>query len=171
MSGDKLLPPCLRPERMHTLSCPEHNLHTLTHTYTYSCGSSPLSPPSLPRSPTRPRTRQRTYSLMCRRAQRAARPSRNYLLPSLPHDSRNGSVVCDYKIHYILKEGFVAVPFVFNATNVTDALDDGFKTQTGVLFQKFIIAVGSHKAKSKLAAKATFYAFSLDFAVELTIVH
>ena len=77
-------------------------------------------------------------------------------------------MVCDYKIHYILKEGFVAVPFVFNATNVTDALEDGFKTQTGVLFQKFIIAVGSHKAKSKLAA---FYTFSLYFAVELTILH
>ncbi len=62
---------------------------------------------------------------------------------------RKGSVVCNFKVNYVLREGFVAVPFRLNGTNVTEALGEGFKYQKGVLFQRFVIAAGSFKSSSK----------------------
>jgi len=52
-------------------------------------------------------------------------------------------------VNYVLREGFVAVPFMINATNVTATLGDGFKFKKGILFQRFVIAAGSFKADSK----------------------
>ena len=65
------------------------------------------------------------------------------------HDRRQGSVVCNFKVNYILKEGFVAVPFTITPANVTTSLEKGFDFQQGVLFQRFVIAAGSFKAASK----------------------
>lgn len=52
-------------------------------------------------------------------------------------------------MNYVLREGFVAVPFHVNGTNVTEALGEGFKYKKGILFQRFVIAAGSFKATSK----------------------
>lgn len=57
-------------------------------------------------------------------------------------------MVCNFKVDYVLREGFVAVPFHINATNVTTALGDGFKFKKGILFQRFVIASGSFKSAS-----------------------
>ncbi len=57
-------------------------------------------------------------------------------------------MVCNFKVNYILKEGFVAVPFAISPANVTGTLSDAFEFQQGVLFQKFVIGAGSFKATS-----------------------
>jgi hypothetical protein len=57
--------------------------------------------------------------------------------------------VCNFKVNYILKEGFVAVPFSITPSNVTGKLNSNFQFQQGVLFQRFVIAAGSFKAKSE----------------------
>ena len=62
-----------------------------------------------------------------------------------------GSVVCNFKVNYVLKEGFVAIPFHVNATNVTETLGDGFNFKQGLLFQRFVIAAGSFKAASEFS--------------------
>jgi hypothetical protein len=36
-------------------------------------------------------------------------------------------VVCNFKIRYVLKEAFAAVPFRINPANVTGALDKTFQ--------------------------------------------
>jgi len=59
---------------------------------------------------------------------------------------RQGSVICNFKVNYILKEGFVAVPITITPANVTTSLEKGFDNQQGVLFQRFPIAAGSFKA-------------------------
>ncbi len=63
--------------------------------------------------------------------------------------NRKGSVVCNFKIRYVLKEAFQAVPFRINPANVTGALDKTFQFRRGVLFQRFVIASGSFLASSK----------------------
>jgi hypothetical protein len=63
---------------------------------------------------------------------------------------RKGSVVCNFKIRYVLKEAFAAVPFRINPSNVTGALDKTFQFRRGVLFQRFVIASGSFLASSNL---------------------
>jgi hypothetical protein len=63
--------------------------------------------------------------------------------------SRQGSVVCNFKIRYVLKEAFAAVPFRINPSNVTGALDKSFQFKRGVLFQRFVIASGSFVASSE----------------------
>ncbi|XP_040583140.1 uncharacterized protein [Lepeophtheirus salmonis] len=59
-----------------------------------------------------------------------------------------GSVICNFRINYILKEAYVAIPFIIKPKNVTNALLDKFKFQRGILFQRFVIASGSFKASS-----------------------
>ena len=61
---------------------------------------------------------------------------------------RKGSIVCNFKINYVLKEGYVAVPFTIKASNVTTALNKGFSFENGILFQRFIIAKGSYRGAS-----------------------
>lgn len=62
---------------------------------------------------------------------------------------RKGSVVCNFKVNFVLHEGYVAVPFHVTTDNVTEVLDQGFTFQQGVLFQKFIIAAGSYNSASE----------------------
>ena len=57
--------------------------------------------------------------------------------------------MCNFKVNYVLKEGFVAVPFRIKNQNVTQALDNGFQFEKGILFQRFVIAAGSYKSDSK----------------------
>ena len=59
-------------------------------------------------------------------------------------------MVCNFKIRYVLKEAFAAVPFRINPSNVTGALDRTFQFRRGVLFQRFVIASGSFVASSEL---------------------
>ena len=54
-----------------------------------------------------------------------------------------GSVVCDFKINYILKEAYIAIPFSIKPSNITDVLGRSFKFKKGILFQRFVIAAGS----------------------------
>ena len=58
-------------------------------------------------------------------------------------------MVCNFKVNYVLKEGFVAVPFKIAPQNVTEALEQGFVFQNGILFQRFVIAQGSFKGASE----------------------
>lgn len=73
-------------------------------------------------------------------------------------------MVCNFKVNYVLKEGFVAIPFHVNSTNITTALGSGFEFKQGLLFQRFVIAAGSFKSASEYednrgsSSKATFTA-------------
>ena len=71
------------------------------------------------------------------------------LLKCIPFFFRQGSVVCNFKIRYVLKEAFVAVPFSIKPSNITVTLGQGFQFKKGILFQRFVIARGSFKATSK----------------------
>merc|ERR1712013_278520 len=51
-----------------------------------------------------------------------------------------GSVVCDFKVNYVLKEAYVAIPFAIKPSNITDAMGKNFKFKKGILFQRFLIA-------------------------------
>ena len=57
-------------------------------------------------------------------------------------------MVCNFKIKYILKEAFVAIPFSIKPSNISVTLNRGFQFQKGILFQRFVIARGSFKASS-----------------------
>ena len=59
-----------------------------------------------------------------------------------------GSVVCDFRVNYILKEAYIAIPFAIKPSNITDIMGRNFKFKKGVLFQRFIIAAGSFNASS-----------------------
>jgi hypothetical protein len=59
-----------------------------------------------------------------------------------------GSVVCNFKIRYILKEAFVAIPFQIKPSNITVTLGRGFEFKRGIIFQRFVIARGSFQATS-----------------------
>ena len=72
---------------------------------------------------------------------------------------REGSVVCNFKIRYILKESFVAVPFSIKPSNITNTLEQGFQFKKGILFQRFDIARGSLKASSKFGIFGIFGAW------------
>lgn len=73
------------------------------------------------------------------------------MLKNVLTSCRKGSVVCNFKIRYVLKEAFVAVPFEIKPSNITVTLGQGFEFKTGILFQRFVIARGSFKATSKEA--------------------
>lgn len=59
-----------------------------------------------------------------------------------------GSVVCDFKVNYILKEAYIAIPFAIKPSNITDIMGQNFKFKKGILFQRFLIAAGSFNASS-----------------------
>ncbi|TRY69316.1 hypothetical protein TCAL_09878, partial [Tigriopus californicus] len=82
---------------------------------------------------------------------------------------KKGSVICNYNIHYILKQGFVAVPFIIKPSNVTSVLNEGFQFKQGILFQRFVIAAGSHKAASPVDhcdAKGCSHKCAYDYDLE-----
>jgi hypothetical protein len=54
-----------------------------------------------------------------------------------------GSVICNFKVNYVLKEAYLAIPFAIKTSNVSDVLNNNFKFKKGILFQRFLIAAGS----------------------------
>ena len=82
---------------------------------------------------------------------------------------RRGSVVCDFKVNYILKEAYIAIPFAIKPANITDAMSNNFKFKKGILFQRFLIAGGSFNASSPVdhcAAKGCSHKCNYDYSIE-----
>jgi len=82
---------------------------------------------------------------------------------------KRGSVVCDFKVNYILKEAYIAIPFAIKPSNITDAMNNNFKFKKGILFQRFLIAGGSFDASSPVdhcAAKGCSHKCNYDYDVE-----
>merc|ERR1711936_731426 len=80
-----------------------------------------------------------------------------------------GSVVCDFKVNYVLKEAYVAIPFAIKPSNITDAMGKNFKFKKGILFQRFLIAGGSFNASSPVdhcAAKGCSHKCNYDYGLE-----
>ena len=82
---------------------------------------------------------------------------------------RQGSVVCDFKVNYILKEAYIAIPFAIKPSNITDAMNKNFKFKKGILFQRFLIAAGSFNSSAPVdhcAAKGCSHKCDYDYDVE-----
>ena len=82
---------------------------------------------------------------------------------------RRGSVVCDFKVNYILKEAYIAIPFAIKPSNITNAMGNNFKFKKGILFQRFLIAGGSFNASSPVdhcSAKGCSHKCNYDYSVE-----
>ena len=82
---------------------------------------------------------------------------------------RQGSVVCDFKVNYILKEAYIAIPFAIKPSNITDAMNKNFKFKKGILFQRFLIAGGSFNSSAPVdhcAAKGCSHKCDYDYDVE-----
>eukprot|EP00088_Acartia_fossae_P036367 TRINITY_DN3756_c0_g1_i6.p1 TRINITY_DN3756_c0_g1~~TRINITY_DN3756_c0_g1_i6.p1 ORF type:complete len:1426 (+),score=431.11 TRINITY_DN3756_c0_g1_i6:319-4596(+) len=80
-----------------------------------------------------------------------------------------GSVVCNFKVNYILREAYLAVPFKIKPTNITTAMNKNFKFRRGILFQKFLIVAGSFKSSSPVdhcAAKGCSHKCDYDYGLE-----
>ena len=80
-----------------------------------------------------------------------------------------GSVVCNFKVNYILKEAYLAIPFAIQPSNVTDSLGNSFKFKKGILFQRFLIAAGSFKGSSPVdhcAEKGCSHKCNYDYEAE-----
>merc|ERR1712088_395357 len=79
-----------------------------------------------------------------------------------------GSVVCDFKVNYVLKEAYVAIPFAIKPSNITDAMGKNFKFKKGILFQRFLIAADSFKASAPVdhcAAKGCSHKCNYDYSL------
>ena len=79
-----------------------------------------------------------------------------------------GSVVCDFKVNYILKEAYIAIPFAIKPSNITTAMGNNFKFKKGILFQRFLIAGGSFNASSPVdhcAAKGCSHKCNYDYSL------
>jgi len=63
-------------------------------------------------------------------------------------DFKPGSVICNFKVNYVLKEVYLAIPFAIKPSNITDAMNKNFKFKKGILFQRFLIAAGSFKSST-----------------------
>jgi len=82
---------------------------------------------------------------------------------------KKGSVVCDFKVNYILKEAYVAIPFAIKPSNISDAMSKNFKFKKGILFQRFLIAAGSFNSSAPVdhcAAKGCSHKCDYDYDVE-----
>ena len=80
-----------------------------------------------------------------------------------------GSVVCNFKVNYVLREAYLAIPFTIKPSNVTNAMNKNFKFRKGILFQKFLIVAGSFKSSSPVdhcAAKGCSHKCDYDYSVE-----
>ncbi len=80
-----------------------------------------------------------------------------------------GSVVCNFKVNYVLREAYLAIPFAIKPTNITTAMNKNFKFRKGIIFQKFIIVAGSFKASAPVdhcAAKGCSHKCDYDYSVE-----
>lgn len=82
---------------------------------------------------------------------------------------KQGSVVCDFKVNYILKEAYVAIPFAIKPSNITDAMGKNFQFKKGILFQRFLIAANSFNASAPVdhcSAKGCSHKCNYDYDVE-----
>ena len=86
------------------------------------------------------------------------------------HFHSPGSVVCNFKIKYILKEAFAVVPFTITPSTITNSLGQSFHFKRGILFQRFVIATGSFKASSKTVTKITVYFFDTYYLFPLQLL-
>jgi len=82
---------------------------------------------------------------------------------------RPGSVVCNFKVNYVLKEAYLAVPFAIKPSNITDSMNKNFKYKKGILFQRFLIAAGSFKSAAPVdhcQAKGCSHKCNYDYDIE-----
>merc|ERR1712061_157869 len=80
-----------------------------------------------------------------------------------------GSINCNFKIRYILKEAFAVVPFRITPSNITTTLGTGFQFKKGLLFTRFVIAKGSFHASSPVDhcdAKGCSHKCAYDYDIE-----
>ena len=80
-----------------------------------------------------------------------------------------GSVVCNFKVNYVLKEAYLAIPFAIKPSNITDAMNKNFKFKKGILFQRFLIASGSFKSDTPVDhcdAKGCSHRCNYDYDIE-----
>lgn len=80
-----------------------------------------------------------------------------------------GSVVCNFKVNYVLREAYLAIPFAIKPTNITTAMNKNFKFRRGIIFQKFIIVAGSFKASAPVdhcSAKGCSHKCNYDYSLE-----
>ena len=56
---------------------------------------------------------------------------------------KTGRVVVDFKVNYVIKEAYIAIPYVIKPSNISKTLSDNFQFQKGILFQRFLIATDS----------------------------
>ena len=59
---------------------------------------------------------------------------------------KKGRVVVDFKVNYVTKEAYIAIPYVIKPSNISKTLDDNFQLQKRILFQRFPIATDSFKS-------------------------
>ena len=59
---------------------------------------------------------------------------------------KKGSVVVDFKVNYVIKEAYIAIPFAIKPSNISQTLGDNFQFQKGILFQRFLISTDSFKS-------------------------
>ena len=82
---------------------------------------------------------------------------------------RPGSVICNFKVNYVLKEAYLAIPFAIKPSNITSTMNKNFKFKKGILFQRFLIAAGSFKSSSPVdhcEAKGCSHKCNYDYDVE-----
>ena len=61
---------------------------------------------------------------------------------------KKGSVVVDFKVNYVIKEAYIAIPFEIKPSNILKSLNESFQFQKGILFQRFLVASDSFKSSS-----------------------
>ena len=61
---------------------------------------------------------------------------------------KKGSIVCNFKVNYIVKTAYIATSFIIKPENITCAMNKNFQWKTGILFQRFLIAAGSLNTSS-----------------------
>jgi len=82
---------------------------------------------------------------------------------------KKGSVVVDFKVNYVLKEAYIAIPFTVNPANISKLLGDNFNFQKGILFQRFLIASDSFNSSSPVdhcSAKGCSHKCDYDYDKE-----
>merc|ERR1712013_882631 len=85
---------------------------------------------------------------------------------------KKGSVVCNFKVNYVIKDAWVAIPFAIKESDVVKAMDKNFKLKKGILFQRFLIAANSFNTSTPLdhcAAKGCSHKCNYDYDVELYV--
>eukprot|EP00092_Neocalanus_flemingeri_P080117 GFUD01099904.1.p1 GENE.GFUD01099904.1~~GFUD01099904.1.p1 ORF type:complete len:1109 (+),score=396.10 GFUD01099904.1:107-3433(+) len=82
---------------------------------------------------------------------------------------KKGSVVCDFKVNYIKKEAWIAIPFAIKPSDITQAMNKNFKFKKGILFQRFLIAANSFNTTTPVdhcTSKGCSHKCNYDYDVE-----